>query len=142
MEATNLADAIRHTKARVQADEQSRPSTELAPYARLERKEVRVRADQLEKLAAIVRELMRSRRVKAERITENTLIRVAIDLLVAHQDQLQGSTEAQLRASVTTRLRNSQAPRPSRSGTSQASDTRPFGLPAPREGGVGIGSAQ
>src|SRR3546814_6262536 len=47
---------------------------------------------------------MRRRRVKDERITENTLIRVAIDLLLAHQDQLQGATEEELRESVTSEL--------------------------------------
>lgn len=35
-----------------------------------------------------------------ERITENTLIRIAIDLLLTHPDDLEGVTEAQFRESV------------------------------------------
>ncbi len=50
---------------------------------------------------------MRRRPVKAERITENTLIRVAIDLLLAHADELRGSTEDELRESVTSELAHS-----------------------------------
>jgi hypothetical protein len=35
-----------------------------------------------------------------ERITENTLVRLAIDLLLANAGQLQGSTEDELRRSL------------------------------------------
>ncbi|RFA06846.1 hypothetical protein B7R21_18145 [Subtercola boreus] len=35
-----------------------------------------------------------------ERLTDNTLIRVALDLLRSHEAELQGSTEAELRASL------------------------------------------
>jgi hypothetical protein len=48
--------------------------------------------------------------VKTERITENTLIRIAIDVLLAHAAGLRGSTEDELRTSVTSELRNSTAP--------------------------------
>ena len=47
-----------------------------------------MRADQDVALTALANELMRRRPVKAERITENTLIRVAIDLLLAPADEL------------------------------------------------------
>ncbi len=40
---------------------------------------------------------MRRRTVKGERITENTLIRVAIDLLLAHQQHLAGGSETEIR---------------------------------------------
>ncbi|MGN6221686.1 MAG: hypothetical protein ACTHNQ_19475 [Microbacterium sp.] len=76
-------------------------ATQLGPkFARLSRKEARVREDQYSALSALARTLMRQRSVKSERITENTLIRVAIDLLLAHTRELSGATEEQLRESV------------------------------------------
>lgn len=44
---------------------------------------------------------MARRETRTERLTENTLIRVAIDLLLAHAAELHGSTEDELRDSVT-----------------------------------------
>ncbi len=79
-------------------------------FARLERKEVRLRDDQIAELRTLVRQLMRARSVKGERITENTLIRVAIDLLLDHRSYLRGGTEPELRKSVTSALRNSRTP--------------------------------
>lgn len=133
----NLAGTIRDTKNRVQVDEQSRPVPAAPMYARLERKEVRLRADQLEALTALTRSLMRSRRIKGERITENTLIRVAIDLLLAHQDALRGGTEQQLRASVGSRLRDSAThePRTSRTPEAPASGTPDLQNPGASRGG-------
>lgn len=72
----------------------------LPPYLRLTRKEVRFREAQLDALDRAVRRLMRARRPGAERITENTLVRVAVDLLLARADELSGSTEAELLRSV------------------------------------------
>lgn len=70
-------------------------------YTRLERKELRVWPHQNDDLAQLTRKVNRARRSKGgERITDNTLIRVAIDLLLAHQDQLKGDNESELRASV------------------------------------------
>ena len=70
-------------------------------WQRLERKELRLRADQLDELARLRRALNRRRGGEGERITENTLIRVAVDLLLKQADALQGSTEDELRNSVT-----------------------------------------
>jgi hypothetical protein len=70
-------------------------------WQRLERKELRLRADQLDELARIRRTLNRQRRGEGERITENTLIRVAVDMLLGRADRLRGSTEEELRKSVT-----------------------------------------
>jgi hypothetical protein len=70
-------------------------------WQRLERKELRLRADQLDELAKLRRALNRRRGGEGERITENTLIRVAVDLLLKQADALQGSTEDELRNSVT-----------------------------------------
>lgn len=72
----------------------------LPRYLQLERKELRVRLDQADDLARLTRRLNRARRGAGERITDNTLIRVAIDLLLQHSDRLAGSTEQELRKSV------------------------------------------
>ncbi|MFO0629334.1 MAG: hypothetical protein U0325_27405 [Polyangiales bacterium] len=70
-------------------------------YQRLTRKEVRFRDDQLEGLDRLTRRLSRARRgFKGERLTENTLVRVAVDLLIEHQAQLSGTSEAELLASL------------------------------------------
>jgi hypothetical protein len=70
-------------------------------WQRLERKELRLRADQLDELARLRRALNRQRRGEGERITENTLIRVAVDMLLGRADRLRGTTEDELRKSVT-----------------------------------------
>ncbi len=69
-------------------------------YLRLVRKEARVRDDQAEALAALRRRVLRQRRDRTEPITDNTLLRVAIDLLLARQAELAGDTEDELRASL------------------------------------------
>lgn len=70
-------------------------------WQRLERKELRLRADQLDELARLRRVLNRQRGGEGERITENTLIRVAVDMLLGRAGKLRGSTEDELRESVT-----------------------------------------
>lgn len=62
-------------------------------YQRLTRKETRLRDDQLEALSGIARRLNKQRAGRGERITENTLIRVAVDLLVTMKDDLHGVDE-------------------------------------------------
>lgn len=69
-------------------------------YDEYERKEARLRADQYGQLSNASRRLNRARKGSGERITENTLIRVAIDLLLNREDDLAGTTEAELRKSV------------------------------------------
>lgn len=82
----------------------SRPRTRGAAagpkYLRLERKETRIRADQLDALTSLQRRLNKARRGEGERITENTLTRVAIDLLLARAEELEGVDEDELRKSV------------------------------------------
>jgi hypothetical protein len=70
-------------------------------YSRLDRKETRLRPDQYERLTEHSRRLNRAKGTGGERITENTLIRVAIDLLLERADNLTGKTETELRNSVT-----------------------------------------
>ena len=75
--------------------------SQIPKWQRLERKELRLRADQLDELARIRRTLNRERGGEGERITENTLIRVAVDMLLGHAGKLRGTTEDELRKSVT-----------------------------------------
>jgi hypothetical protein len=75
--------------------------SQIPKWQRLERKELRLRADQLDELARIRRTLNRQRGGEGERITENTLIRVAVDMLLGRAGKLRGSTEDELRKSVT-----------------------------------------
>jgi hypothetical protein len=76
------------------------PST--APlYRRLARKEARVREDQYVALSRLVRVLARRRTDRSgPRLTENTLIRIAIDLLLSRANRLVGNDEDEIRASV------------------------------------------
>ena len=70
-------------------------------YRRLARKEARVREDQYVALSQLVRVLARRRTDRSgARLTENTLIRVAIDLLLSRANRLTGNNERELRASV------------------------------------------
>jgi hypothetical protein len=69
-------------------------------YDELERKETRLRTDQYGQLSDLSRRLNRLRAGQGERITENTLIRVAIDLLLGREPDLAGTTELELRKSV------------------------------------------
>ena len=75
--------------------------SQVPKWQRLERKELRLRADQLDELARLRRALNRQRGGEGERITENTLIRVAVDVLLARAGKLRGRTEEELRKSVT-----------------------------------------
>jgi hypothetical protein len=68
-------------------------------YLTLLRKEARFREDQFDDLTALARTLNR-RRKGGERITENTLIRLAVDLLLKEADQLEGNTEEELRKAL------------------------------------------
>jgi hypothetical protein len=74
--------------------------SEVPKYLQLERKEVRVRLDQLGSLTSLTRRLNRARKGQGERLTENTLIRVAIDLLLKNASQIGGITEAELSESL------------------------------------------
>ncbi|GAA6756341.1 hypothetical protein Thermus77420_18170 [Thermus thalpophilus] len=56
------------------------PPQRTPKYLTYVRKECRLRPDQLDALTALARKLNRERKGKGERITENTLIRWAVDL--------------------------------------------------------------
>lgn len=117
MARVDLAGRLSDARERVEEADAAASSIPSPPlFARLTRKEARVREDQYAALSALARTLMRRRRVKVARITENTLIRVAIDLLLAHQETLRGATEHELRKSVTSAL--------PRSGSSEDGESR------------------
>ena len=70
-------------------------------FLRLQRKDTLIWPEQLERLTVLQRALNRKRpRGQGERITENTLIRLAIDLLLSRQAELAGASEDELRRSV------------------------------------------
>jgi hypothetical protein len=67
-------------------------------YLALERKEARLRGDQVDSLASLARRVNRQKPSRGgERITENTLIRVAVDWLLSQEDHVGGSTEEEIR---------------------------------------------
>ena len=69
-------------------------------YKDLERKEVRLRAEQFDALTTLQRRLNRERNHEGYRITENTLIRLGIDLLLERTEALTGATESELAESL------------------------------------------
>lgn len=75
-------------------------SSDLPKYQQLVRKELRLWEDQLPDLAALRRRLAAARTSRTEPITDNTLIRIAVDLLLANAERLSGNTEEELCASV------------------------------------------
>lgn len=76
-------------------------ATTHAHWTELERLEARLRDDQVEDLDALARRLNKQRNGEGERITKNTLLRVAADLLLAQQSETSGRTESEIRASLT-----------------------------------------
>lgn len=73
---------------------------------RLERKDVLFESAQVVGLYLAVRRLQHARRKKpGERITENTLVRVAARVLLDHADALSGITEDELTASLYAAIR-------------------------------------
>ena len=70
----------------------------LPKYLRLERKEARLREDQVDALASLARRVNRQKTSQGgERITENTLIRVAVDWLLSRDEFVGGSSEEEIR---------------------------------------------
>ncbi len=108
----NLGDLIKQESKNLQTSEVTEQRTlevtnsetsELPKYLTLIRKECRFRDDQIDRLTAIARQLNR-RRKGGERITENTLIRIAVDLLLSQEEKLSGVTELELLESVSSEV--------------------------------------
>jgi hypothetical protein len=84
-------------------DEAAKPGAppRVPKYLALERKEARLRGDQVDSLASLARRVNRQKPSRGgERITENTLIRVAVDWLLSQEDYVRGSTEEEIRRSL------------------------------------------
>src|SRR5829696_4186258 len=74
------------------------PAPRVPKYLALERKEARLRGDQVDSLASLARRVNRQKPSRGgERITENTLIRVAVDWLISQEEYVGGSTEEEIR---------------------------------------------
>ncbi|MGW8703188.1 hypothetical protein ACWGOK_40845 [Streptomyces eurythermus] len=69
-------------------------------YATFPRSEARLRPDQMAKLDEVRRQVSRARSDKRERITNNTLLRLAVDLLLANSAHIKGDTEEEMRRSL------------------------------------------
>jgi hypothetical protein len=80
----------------------SKNLSEAAATARtqLSPKYVQLRGDQQIELDVVARELQAARTHKGERITANTVIRVAVDVILAHRQRLVGDTEKELRTNL------------------------------------------
>ncbi|GAA2559184.1 hypothetical protein HD598_002692 [Neomicrococcus aestuarii] len=74
-------------------------------YRQLKRREARIHEEQADELTLMARQLNMQRKrpdgtTVGERITDNTLIRVAIDLLLKHREELHGTSEQELAISL------------------------------------------
>ncbi|MBW4464683.1 MAG: hypothetical protein KME07_04490 [Pegethrix bostrychoides GSE-TBD4-15B] len=75
-------------------------TSEVPKYLTYDRKEARLRFDQVTSLTNLTKLLNRRRKGRGERITDNTLIRVAVDLLLSKAETLGGMTEDEIRAGL------------------------------------------
>jgi hypothetical protein len=99
--AATQEKAIAHPSAAQTAEKAEGPIVSShTHYTELVRKELRLHADQADQLTVLATKVQRARREKGERITDNTLIRVAVDLLLKRQNELVGSTEDELRVAL------------------------------------------
>jgi hypothetical protein len=85
---------------RVRTSEPEKPTAGEPKYLQMDRKDARLRPGQYEDLMLLSHQLNKKRRRTGERITENTLIRIGIDLLFQRASELEGIDEEQLRKSV------------------------------------------
>lgn len=101
LETSNKTDSVEGVTEQQTYNDTNLQTNELPKYLKLERKEARLRQDQIDALTDLTRKLNRMKRGKGgERLTDNTLIRVAIDLLLSKASELQGTTEEELRNSL------------------------------------------
>ena len=96
------------TPERVPVAQPARPKTlraqrgadELPTYLKLVRKETRLREDQQNELTLQARRLNRAKAAGTPRITDNTLIRIAVDLLLERVQTARGDDESTILASI------------------------------------------
>ncbi len=100
-ESPKVTESQANKVTNLQTDKVTDLQTDEVPkYLALVRKEARLREEQLDNLTSLTRSLNRQRKGTGERITENTLIRVAVDLLLNQSGELKGCTEQELKESV------------------------------------------
>jgi hypothetical protein len=92
---SRVAPAIKNPIADPAADDQTTPT-----YLRYVRKETRLREDQQNQLTLQARRLNRAKKTPGARITENSLIRVAVDLFLAKIERASGDDEDAIRKSL------------------------------------------
>ena len=92
---SRVAPAIDKQTAEPSAEDSSTPA-----YLRYVRKETRLREDQQNQLTLQARRLNRAKKNQGARITENSLIRVAVDLFLAQVDRAAGDDEDAIRKSM------------------------------------------
>ncbi len=94
---SRVAPRIEKQTAELLAEDPGTPA-----YLRYVRKETRLREDQQNQLTLQARRLNRAKKNHGSRITENSLIRVAVDLMLAKIDRAAGDDEDAIRASMST----------------------------------------
>ena len=96
MPASRVKLAIQKQNAERASEEPSMPA-----YLRCVRKETRLREDQQNQATLQARRLNRAKKTVGARITENSLIRVAVDLFLVEVDRAVGDDEDAIRKSIT-----------------------------------------
>lgn len=73
---------------------------DLPRYKTFERKEALLRADQVTALGELRKRVAANRTDRTERITDNTLLRLAVDLLLKNAAHITGNTEEEMRRAL------------------------------------------
>lgn len=73
---------------------------EPARYLTFERTDARLRPDQVTALGALRKRVAANRTDRSERITDNTLLRLAVDLLLKNAAHITGNTEEEMRRAL------------------------------------------
>jgi hypothetical protein len=94
------AQALRVRRSQRRGAAEAAAQTSEPSYLHFVRKDTRLREDQLEQLTKESRRLNRAKRNTGVRITDNTLIRVAVDLLLARIENASGDDEAAILGSL------------------------------------------
>lgn len=101
----SMADASQASEAQKTHSVTTKVTDSVTPvvpkYLQLQRREARIHIDQADALTMVARRLNAERRMPngstvGERITDNTLIRVAIDMLLQHENEIRGVSEEEI----------------------------------------------
>lgn len=87
------AQALRVRRSQRRGEAEAAAQTSEPSYLHFVRKDTRLREDQLERLTKESRRLNRAKRNPGIRITDNTLIRIAVELLLARVENASGDDE-------------------------------------------------